>query len=67
MFIEIVNNDNYSTIGIITHGMPFWVVFKEFLNNSGIISVGNCACVVLDKNGNKFTIEKLDGIEYKKN
>lgn len=67
VFIEIVNNDNYSTIGIITHGMPFWVVFKEFLNNSGIISVGNCACVVLDKNGNKFTIEKLDGIEYKKN
>lgn len=67
VFIEIVNNENYSTIGIITHGMPFWVVFKEFLNDSGIISVGNCAYVILEKNENKITLKKLDGIEYKKN
>lgn len=67
VFTEIVNYGDYSTIGIVTHGMPFWVVFTEILNDNGIISVGNCAYVVLEKNGPKFTIEKLDGVEYKKN
>jgi broad specificity phosphatase PhoE len=66
-FTEIINDGNYSTIGIVTHGMPFWVVFKEILNDDGIISVGNCAYAILDKNGHKLTLEKLNGIEYKKN
>lgn len=67
VFTKIVNDENYSTIGIVTHGMPFWVVFTEILNDNGIISVGNCAYVVLGKTGDKLTLEKLDGIEYKKN
>lgn len=67
VFIEIINDANYSTIGIVTHGMPFWVIFADILNDNGIISVGDCAYTVLDKNGHKLTLEKLDGIEYKKN
>lgn len=67
VFFEVINNTNYSTIGIVTHGMPFWVVFTEILNDNGIVSVGNCAYAVLDKTGNKLILEKLDGIEYKNN
>ena len=67
VFMEITNNPNYSTIGIVTHGMPFWVIFADILNDNGITSVGNCAYVVLNKENQKLTIEKMDGIEYKKN
>lgn len=67
VFIEIINNANYSAIGIVTHGMPFWVIFADILNDNRIISIGNCAYAVLNKNGHKLTLEKLDGIEYKKN
>lgn len=67
VFTEIINDSNYSTIGIVTHGMPFWVVFADIMNDNGIISVGNCAYAVLDKTGHKLTLEKLNNIEYKKN
>jgi len=64
-FLEITNGKNYSTIGIVTHGMPFWVIFADILNNNGIVSIEDGAFAVLNKEGRKFTLEKLDGIEYK--
>ena len=66
-FNEIINNKDYSTIGIVTHGMPFWVIFSDILNINGIASVGNCAYAVLNKTNDKLIIEKTDGIEFKKN
>jgi len=66
VFTEIINNENYSTIGIVTHGMPFWVIFADIMNDNGIISIGDCAYAVLDKTGHKLTLKKLDSIEYKK-
>ncbi len=64
-FLEVTSLKSYSTIGIVTHGMPFWVIFKDILNDSGIISITDCAYVVLNKDGQKITIEQLEGIEYK--
>lgn len=66
-FAEITNDENYSTVGIVTHGMPFWVVFRDILNDNGIVDIADCAYAVLDKEGQKITLERLDGIEYKKN
>ena len=65
VFIEITNISNYSTIGIVTHGMPFWVIFGDILNNNRIINVGDCAYAVLNKEGQKFKLEKSIGIKYK--
>lgn len=65
VFIEVTNDENYSTIGIVTHGMPFWVIFGDILNNNGIVNISDCAYAVLDKEGQKITVERLDGIEYK--
>lgn len=65
-FMEITSAVNYSTIGIVTHGMPFWVIFGDILNDSGIVDITDCAYAVLDKEGQKLTLERLDGIEYKK-
>ncbi len=64
-FTEITGATNYSTIGIVTHGMPFWVVFGDILNDNGIVEIADCAYAVLEKDGQKIKVEKLDGIEYK--
>lgn len=65
-FAEATNNQNYSTIGIVTHGGPIWTIFTDVLNNNGLVHIGDCAYVVLDKNDQDLKIEKLDGIESKK-
>lgn len=64
-FTEIISGENYSTIGIITHGMPFWVIFGDILNDYGIIKIGDCAYAVLSKEGQRLRVERLDGIEHK--
>ena len=64
-FLEVTSVVNYSTIGIVTHGGPIWAVFRDILNDNGIIDVADCGYVVLNKEGQELTIEKLDGIEYK--
>lgn len=66
-FMEIVSVDNYSTIGIVTHGMPFWVIFGDILNDKGIVSLTDCAYAVLDKKGHKISLERCEGVEYRKN
>lgn len=63
-FLEIVNNSEYETVGIVTHGMPFWVIFNDFLNNKNIKSVGDCAYAVLNKNIKSLSLVKLSGIEH---
>lgn len=65
VFTEIINNEDYSTIGIVTHGMPFWVIFGDFLNDNRIVEIADCAYAVLNKEGQKLTLEKSEGIEYK--
>ena len=64
-FTEVISSANYSTIGIVTHGMAFWVIFGDILNNNGIVKITNCAYAVLNKEDQRLNVEKLDGIEYK--
>lgn len=64
-FMAVASVTNYSAIGIVTHGMPFWVVFGDILNDNGIVDVADCAYALLDKEGQQLTLEKFDGIEYK--
>ena len=62
--MEITNVTNYSTIGIVTHGGPIRVFFREVLRDREI-DIADCAFAVLNKESQKLTLEKLDGIEYK--
>ena len=64
-FTKIISNSNYSTIGIVTHGMPFWVIFEDILYDNGLVKITDCAYAVLDKDGQKLNVEKLEGIKYK--
>lgn len=63
-FIEISNTTNYSTIGIVTHGGPIRVVFREILKDREV-DIADCAYAELDSNGRTLTLEARDGIEYK--
>lgn len=66
-FNKIINNEYYSTIGIVTHGMPFWVIFGDILKDNGIVKISDCAYAVLNKDEQKISVERLAGIEYKNN
>lgn len=63
-FLEIADSSGYSTVGIVTHGGPIRVIFREILKEREI-DIADCAYAVLDKRRLKFTIERLDGIRYK--
>lgn len=63
-FMEISNATNYSTIGIVTHGGPIRVVFREILKDREI-DIADCAYVILNLEGQTLTLEARDGIEYK--
>ncbi len=67
VFIKIINNTNYSTIAIVAHGGPIWAIFRDIMKNDGFISIADCGYMVLKKEDQKLIIEKMDGIEYKKN
>jgi len=67
VFFEVINNTNYSTIAIVTHGGPIWAIFRDIMNNKGIIDIGDCGYMVLNKENQKLTIEKMNDIFLKKN
>src|SRR4030042_58970 len=62
-FMEVTSTVNYSTIGIVTHGGPIRIVFREILKDREI-DITDCAYAVLDNEDQKITLERLDGIEY---
>jgi broad specificity phosphatase PhoE len=63
-FMEIANSSGYSTLGIVTHGGPIRVIFREILKDREI-DIADCAYAIIEVENNKFKVEKLDGIEYK--
>jgi len=63
-FMEISTTTNYSTIGIVTHGGPIRVIFREILKDREI-DIADCAYAVLNFDGQTLTLESRDGIEYK--
>lgn len=67
VFFEVINNTNYSTIAIVTHGGPIWTIFRDIMNNDGIIEISDCGYMILNKENQKLTIEKMNDIFLKKN
>jgi len=65
IFTEIINSTNYSTIAIVTHGGPIWAIFRDIMNNSGTIDIGDCGYMILKKEYQKLIIEKMNGIKLK--
>lgn len=61
---DVTTNISYSTIGIVTHGGPMWVVLKDILNVS-ITDIADCAYAVINIEGQRLALERTEGIEYK--
>jgi len=61
---DVTNDINYSTIGIVTHGGPMWVILKDILNVS-ITDIADCAYAVINIEGQRLALERTEGIEYK--
>ena len=57
-FMEVMNTESYSTIGIVTHGGPIWVIFEDILNEKGF-DFEDCAYAVLNKKGQELTLDEL--------
>ena len=60
---DVTTNISYSTIGIVTHGGPMWVVLKDILN-LGITDITDCAYAVIEIDVQKTSLESVDGIKY---
>ncbi|MEI6326779.1 MAG: histidine phosphatase family protein [Candidatus Roizmanbacteria bacterium] len=65
VFAEVASSENYSTIGIVTHGGPIWTVLSDILSDDRVFDIADCAYVLIDKTGQKVSLERLGGIEYK--
>lgn len=63
-FTEAGDTAGYSTIGIVTHGGPIRVIFREILKDREI-DIADCAYAVITKEGQILKVEELSGIEYK--
>jgi broad specificity phosphatase PhoE len=61
---DTTNEISYSTIGIVTHGGPMWVVLRDILNVA-ITDIADCAYAVIDIEGQGLSLERSEGIEYK--
>ena len=61
---DVTTDISYSTIGMVTHGGPMWVVLKNILNVS-ITDITDCAYAVIDTDGRKLSLERVEGIRYK--
>lgn len=63
-FTDAGDSESYSTIGIVTHGGPIRVIFREILKDREI-DIADCAYAVITKDGQALKLEELSGIEYK--
>lgn len=61
---DVTTDISYSTIGIVTHGGPMWVVLKDILN-VGITDITDCAYAVIHIEGQRLALERVEGVEYK--
>lgn len=65
VFKQLMEAEN-SNVGVITHGGPIRLIFREILKR-GEISIGDCAWVELEVLGDKINILQQKGIGNAKN
>lgn len=59
-FNEIIEDDKYKTVAIISHGGPISCVVREVLKLGEIKKLGDCGILEIDKRGNKLKLIRLD-------
>lgn len=59
---ELLTKSDDNVIGIVTHGGPIRLIFREILK-AGEIKIGDCAYAILNVNGSNIEIEYLNKID----
>jgi broad specificity phosphatase PhoE len=63
--LDAITKQPYQTIAILSHGGPISFIFREILK-LGDVRIEDCGFIELEKNGDHFSVIKMDGIELKK-
>lgn len=58
-----VNNSQYNSIAIVSHGGPLRVLFRDILKWGELTEIGDCAYVELEKQGDTF--KYIDAANFK--
>ncbi len=64
IFNIIVNNSEYKTVVIISHGGPLRVLFRDILKWGELKEIGDCCFVELEKEGDKFELKSSSGLVF---
>ena len=64
-FEEIVANEEYETIAIITHGGPIKALFREFFQLGEFKEINDCAIIEINKEDHAYGVVAMDGAELK--
>lgn len=57
---EEISNDAHATIAVITHGGPIRCIIREILKAGELSELADCAIIIINKNGNEFSILDLE-------
>ena len=60
-FEEIVGNDKYETVAIITHGGPIRCIIREVLKSGELASLDDCAIITIESRKGGWSITSLEG------
>lgn len=60
----LLENANYECIGILWHGGPMRVLFRDYLKWGELTEIGDCCWVELEKSGNQFLKKDSQRISF---
>jgi broad specificity phosphatase PhoE len=61
-FNKIVASSRRETIGIVSHGGPMRVLFRDILKWGELKEIGDCSFIELDKTGDEFFWAEAEGL-----
>jgi probable phosphoglycerate mutase len=62
--LDAITREPYRTVAILSHGGPISYIFREILK-LGETKIDDCGFVELEKNGEQFSVVRMDGITLK--
>ncbi len=65
-FNEIIENDEYDTVAIVSHGGPISCIVRVVLKLGEIKKLGDCGILEIDKKDNKLEWVRLDNVSFEK-
>lgn len=62
---QLVSNDKYKTVALISHGGPIGCIFREILKLGEFENLGDCAILEVEKNNDDLKLLSMDNAKLK--